>query len=96
MSESNHFGTSMQENPESSFISIFCAASFHLVSSSSVQQSPRVGGCENSNADQVRITRGENCNGNSLNGIVAPGIGNLGSNPFDFNDKASSLICSVQ
>ena len=29
-----------------------------------------------------------------MNGIVAPGIGNLGD--FNVNDGASSLICSVQ
>ena len=38
--------------------------------------------------------RGEDCNGDSLHTIVAPGIANLGD--FNFNDRASSLICSVQ
>ncbi|MCJ1428408.1 hypothetical protein MMC29_006318 [Sticta canariensis] len=42
------------------------------------------------------IFDGQNCNGDSLHGIFAPGISDLGKDEYDFDKKASSIICSVE
>ena len=50
---------------------------------------------ERKHTDQNFI-RGQHCNGASVVGIGAPGVGDLGDHPWNFNDRASSLMCSVQ
>ncbi|MCJ1426266.1 hypothetical protein MMC29_004169 [Sticta canariensis] len=42
------------------------------------------------------IFEGQHCNGDSLHGIYAPGISDLGKYGYDFDNKASSIICSVE
>lgn len=95
-SESNPFLYFRAEEPWVIAHSDICTTLFHFLVLCHLS-------CKASEIESAKIqmltmlgwTRGEHCNDDSLPDLVAPGITNLGRDG-GFNDKASSLICSVQ